>query len=309
MTGSDESLCCDVSILMVGYNSRPFLQAAIGSVERATTRHSYEVRFVNNGTDHSEDMIRDRFPDAAILATRGNIGFGAANNYLAREATGAWLLLLNPDTRLEPSAIDVLLEEAEADRSFAILGGLSMSPAGEPLAMSRLEFPTLSRIFRGAIGKGGAKLPPADAPGVFEVDAVSGGFMLIDRDWWDRLAGFDERFFLYSEELDLCRRMRDLGGKVGLVPAARLMHDIGSGDPASPARMLLSMRGSATFYRKHFSAAYARACLFAHWLSCAGRFVIGSLFAPLNRRWAVAARSMQGVTLRPWSWHRGYGES
>ena len=308
MTATGGSQCCAVSILVVGYNSAQLLECAIGSVSPAIKRHSYEVRFVNNGSDASEDMIRDRFPEVAIFPTRGNIGFGAANNYLAREAKGARLLLLNPDTRLEPSAIDILLDAAEADRSFGILGGLSISPAGEPLVMSRLEFPTLARILRGAIGKGGAPVLPPDAPGIFEVDAVSGAFMLIDRDWWDRLGGFDERFFLYAEELDLCLRLRQLGGKVGLVPAARVMHDVGSGEASTPARVLLSMRGSATFYRKHFSPAYAQACLLAHWLSCAVRFVVGSLLGPFSARWARVGRSMRGVTLRPGSWYVGYSK-
>ena len=306
MTDTEPADCCDVSILVVGYNSRSFVDGCIGSVDKATHRHSFEIRFVNNSTDLSEDLVRSLFPDVAVLPTRGNIGFGAANNYLASEAKGRWLLLLNPDTRLEESAIDRLLDASKGDRSFGILGGLSVSRKGEPLAMSRLEFPTFARSLRGAIGKGGAPLPVPDSSAVLEVEAVSGAFMLIDRHWWNRLGGFDERFFLYAEELDLCWRLRQLGGKVGLVSGARVMHDVGSGEPASPARVLLSMRGSATFYRKHFSATYTGVCLFAHWLSCAGRFVVGSLLGSFDMRWSAAARSMRGVTLRPWSWYKGY---
>ena len=306
MTPSVLQDACDVSILVVGFNSSSFLGSAIGSIGGATLRHSYEVRFVNNGTDDSEDTVLGLFPDVIVLPSIGNIGFGAANNYLARDAKGAWILLLNPDTRLEPFAIDLLLEAVEQDGEFGILGGLSISRAGRPLAMSRLEFPTLRRILFKGIGKGDAPLPPFNAQEVFEADAVSGGFMLITRDWWDRLGGFDERFFLYSEELDLCCRLRQLGGRVGLVAAARVMHDVGSGEPANPSRTLFMMRGSATFYRKHFSAPYAHACLLAHWASCAARFFIGSLLAPFDSGWALKARSMRGVTLRPLSWYRGY---
>ena len=297
---------CDVSILVVGFNSSAFLESAIGSIDRAVSRHSYQVLFVNNGTDRSDEAIVDRFSATTVLPSVGNIGFGAANNYLASEAKGAWILLLNPDTRLEPFAIDLLLEAAESDGSFDILGGLSISPTGKPLAMSRLEFPTLGRILSRAVGKRGPPLPLGDAEEIMKVDAVSGGFMLIRRDRWDDLGGFDEQFFLYSEELDLCHRLRQRGGRVGLVAAARVMHDVGSGAAANPARMLLMKRGSATFYRKHFPAPYAHACLAADWASCAVRFAIGSLLAPFNSRWARTAQSMRGVTLRPQSWYRGY---
>lgn len=295
-----------VSILIVGYNSLAFLPDCFGSIEQAARRHAVEIRFVNNGSDASEDWIACHFADAEVLPTRGNIGFGAANNYLSQAARGDFLLLLNPDTRLEPSAIDHLLEAALANPQFAILGGLAVSPAGVPLASSQLVFPTLGEILRGAIGQGGYEVPDMTSGETCEVDAVSGGFMLINRQSFAQLGGFDARFFLYAEELDLCWRWRKLGGKVALVPAARVMHDVGSGEAASPARLLLSMRGAATFYRKHFAFPLSHICLAAHWLSCALRFVAGTLTGPFSHHGRNLRQAMRDVALKPWTWWAGY---
>jgi len=295
----------EVSILVVGYNSRAHLGDALGSIASSVAGRRCEVLFVNNGTDNSEEFVQDRFPEVRILASNGNVGFGAANNNLARSSQGHFLLLLNPDTRLEPGAVDRLLSVAEAHPEFGIAGGLSTNQNGDALAMSRLVFPSLPSLLRGLLVRGGHPVPQGTGQ-IVEVDAVSGGFLLIRRDVWDALAGFDERFFLYAEELDLCRRWHDLGGKVGLVPAARLAHDVGSGDPGSPSRQLFLMRGNATFYRKHLGPLHAGACLLIHWLSCASRWAIGSLLSPFNPRFAANARSMRDVALRPWRWWMGY---
>jgi N-acetylglucosaminyl-diphospho-decaprenol L-rhamnosyltransferase len=297
-----------VSILVVGYNSQPFLADALDAVPLAAQRSDCEIRFVNNGDDRSEEFVGARYSNAVVLPSHGNIGFGAANNYLAREATGEWLLLLNPDTILEPHAIDIMLDQAKSQPEFGIIGGLSVSRKGDALAMSRLEFPSLGSIFRGAIGLGGGRQLPVSDTKILQVDAVSGCFLLIRRRTWEELGGFDERFFLYAEELDLCRRLHNSGGMVGIAPGARVVHDVGSGNAGAPARLLFSMRGSATYYRKHFSPAYAHACLLLHWLSCAGRYVAGSVLSPFNRRYKALALAlaMREVTLKPWLWYGGY---
>jgi N-acetylglucosaminyl-diphospho-decaprenol L-rhamnosyltransferase len=297
---------CAVSVLVVGYNSRAFLTDAIGAVGPAAQHHSYEIRFVENGSDNSEAMVGELFPHAVILPSQGNIGFGAANNYLAQGAAGDWLLLLNPDTELEPHAIDALLQAAQKNPEFGILGGISISRSGEALPISRLSFPTFGSVLRGAVGLGSVPLPPATAAEIVQVDAVSGGFMLISRKVWDRLGGFDERFFLYAEELDLCRRHGAIGGKVGLVLAARMIHEIGSGDPSAPLRVLYLMRGTATYFWKHYGRAYALACVLVLWLSFVCRLAVGALFQKHNPRCAVWARSMRLVALKPWLWLGGY---
>lgn len=297
-----------ISILIVGYNSADFLAAAVGAIAGASRKQVAEICFVNNGTDNSEDLVRALCPLAVVLESRGNIGFGAANNYLADAASGEWLLLLNPDTQLEAGAIDALLAAAEENPEFAILGGLSVDRQGNPLAMSHLRFPRLRRLVRAIAGRANAPLPPSDSADVLAVEAVSGGFLLIRRSAWEALGGFDEQFFLYCEEVDLCRRHHDAGGRVGMVPAARVMHDVGSGKPLAASRILSSARGSATYYRKHFPVWYARACLFAHWAAYAVRFAVGGLASPFSPRLRALSAAMREVTLKPWLWVTGYGQ-
>ncbi len=306
MTKPATSVACDVSILIVGFRSRAFLAKAIGSIGNAASQVAHEVRFVNNSDDDSEQQVIEQFPSVIVVPSRGNIGFGAGNNYLAQGAKGRFLLMLNPDTVLEPNAVDILAAAAEAAPEFDILGGLSVDQNGQGLAPSRLEFPTLGSILRGIIGQGSLPLPDSQSSAPVPVDSVSGAFLLIRREVWDRLGGFDERFFLYAEELDLCRRLIAQGGKVGIVPQARVLHDISSGEPHSPSRVLYSMRGAATFYRKHFSPPYAFACLLAHWASCFGRFAVGGLLSPFSPRYAAISRGMREVSLCPWLWMRGY---
>ena len=133
--------------------------------------------------------------------------------------------------------------------------------------------------------------------------------MLIARDAWQALGGFDPRFFLYAEELDLCRRAAAGGWRTGLVPGARIFHDVGSGAPRSPARLVLQMRGIATYYRKHLNVLEARLCLLLHWLGCIERLAVAGLRAPFDRRQAMAARAFARVALCPQRWVGGYPAS
>ena len=295
-----------VSVLMVGYNSLAHLDDALSAIPAAAVRWPFEVLFVNNGGDGSEAHLAAAFPEVRVLPTRGNVGFAAGNNYLAREAAGRWLLLLNPDTRLAPGAIDLLVEAAQSDERYKVLGGTSLSPDGTPLPVTQLQLPSFGRLVCKLVGLQAVATALADKGGIVPAEAVSGGFMLIERATWEQLGGLDERYFLYAEELDFCARLRRSGALVGVVPHARMVHDVGSGDAHSPQRLLFSLRGIATYYRKHFSLPYAWACLAVHWLDCVKRYLAGRVLGRSSPRWRAIAASMDDAALRPWRWMGGY---
>ncbi len=237
---------------------------------------------------------------------RGDIGFAAGNNYLARAAKGRWLLLLNPDTRAYPGAIDQLISAGDANPDFKVLGGVTVDRCGTRLEVSELHRPTLGRLIRRLLRI--KPLAKAGGPGngPFAAEAVSGGFMLIDHAAWMALGGLDERFFHYAEELDFCARIADAEGRIGFVPEARVYHDVGSGNSHSPARLLYLLRGTATYYRKHFSAPVACACLLVDWLVCAQQFAGSIVLSPVSRRYRRISSSWRDAALRPWLWLGGY---
>lgn len=296
----------DVSILVVGYNSLPYLETCLGAIPAACQTHRYEVLFVNNGTDGSEAFLRDAFPDVRVLPSRGNVGFAAGNNYLADQAKGTFVLLLNPDTQLYSCAIDILIDTAREQRDLAVVGGITVSANGQPEPLANMEFPTVQTMLRALAGRASRDLvidPQAD---VIPAEAINGGFMMVDRTWWQRLGGMDGSFFLYAEEIDFFKRLKDAGGKVGIVPQSRIFHDIGSGDVNSPTRKFFLATGNAHYLRKHFPPLEAALCIFLYWLVLTGRYVTGRLLGFRGERHRRRARAFAKLALRPWTWVRGY---
>ena len=299
----------DVSILIVGYNSLAYLDDCVSSISSATSGHSYEILFVNNGTDSSEDYLRTHYPFVRVLEARGNVGFAAANNYLAEHSQGRWFLLLNPDTQLYRGALDVLLDAARQHPHYEVLGGITVSKDGEPQTRAAVVLPSLTTIVRGLWGRAGPAHGPDPLSQVVEVDAVNGGFMLVRSDCWAKLGGFDESFFLYAEELDFFKRLKERGGRVGQVSGSRIYHDIGSGEVYAPSRVRFRATGNAHYFHKHFSKPYAYTCVALMWLTMLARHWGGRLLGLKNERYARMSRGFAEVARNPWFWIWGYNSS
>lgn len=297
----------EVSILMVGYNSLAYLEDALASVPDAIEQANFEILFINNGNDGSEQFVAETFAHVQVQPSRGNIGFAAANNALAAAASGEWLLLLNPDTRLYPRAIKRLLEAARCEPDYDILAGVMLDAAGRPQGRARIEFPTLRRILRGLL-PATVSQPVLHEDKVNSAEAVSGGYMMIRKRVWEALDGMDEGFFLYAEELDFCRRAQLSGSQIGIVSDSYIYHDVGSGSVHSPNRVLLKMKGSAHYYHKHFSPAYAAACVASHWLTNAVRWSLSAVLGLASKKYRAIEVAHRQVTLRPWLWVSGYSE-
>ena len=288
----------DVSVLIVGYRSARFLPACLNAIPVALGDLEAELRFIDNGPDNgSAQLVRESCPAAKIIASRGNIGFAAANNLLADGGKGRWLLLLNPDTVPQPGSIARLVAAGDGSPEAAILAGPSFSPCGEELPMSRLAFPSLPGFARMIFGRS----PKSDT-----LDAVSGAFMLVRADVWRALGGMDDSFFLYAEELDFCWRARRAGHAIRFVDDARVVHDVGSGGKRSPRRALYSLRGAAHFYAKHYSPARAWSYRLLHWIAAWARFAPSLLLAPFAARYRERAHTWRAACLTPWRWMRGY---
>jgi GT2 family glycosyltransferase len=250
-----------VSILVVSYNTRRLTLDCLRSVAAETTLPHEVIVLDNASPDGSAAAVAAAFPGLRLIASAENHGFAKANNLAAREARGEYLLLLNPDTLVLDRAVDRLVAFAEATPAAGIWGGRTLGPDGRLNPMSVFGDQTLWSLFCRATGlalafPGSALLNPELYGGwqrdsEREVDAVQGSFLLIRRDLWDRLGGFDLSFVMYGEEADLCRRARALGARPRMTPSATILHYEGQSSARRSDKDILILKARITLARRH----------------------------------------------------------
>jgi N-acetylglucosaminyl-diphospho-decaprenol L-rhamnosyltransferase len=217
----------EVSTIVVTYNALPWLEQALESVpgtERIVVDHG--------STDGTLELMRERFPEATVIEQE-NKGFGAGNNAGMRVASGEWFLLLNSDAWLEPGALDALVAFAEAHPEAAVVGPRLRNPDGT-LQRSVRGFPSVWRIateylFLRKLAPRSRALNAFYAGGFDhdeprEADFLMGSVLLVRRAAVEAVGGFDERYFMFSEETDWCYRFREAGWKVWFFPGAEAVH-------------------------------------------------------------------------------------
>jgi hypothetical protein len=298
-----------VSVIIVSYNSRPLLARCLDSVQRASRQIDAEVIVCDNASDDgSADLVETSFPIATLLRSPSNRGFAAAVNEAARRASGRFLLLLNPDAELRPGAIGALVEMALRRAELGLVGGRTLRADGTLDPRSCWGFPSpwslfcfgtgLSTAFRGSVRFDPESLGRWLRDDERLVDAVSGALLLIDRSLWERLGGFDETYFMYSEDIDLARRALDLGRAAAVAPQAVATHVVGASSTSAGDKMVLVMQGKATYLRQHWSPAGRRfgACML--WLGSALR-ALGEVAAGRHGQWRAVWRARR-------VWRPGY---
>jgi GT2 family glycosyltransferase len=242
-------------VIVVSYNQRDRLLAGLASVPSAGTRL---IVVDNDSDDDSVAAVRERFPHADLVALERNVGFGAAVNRGAARGDAPYILLLNNDARLQPTALIALTSALQAPEVVAA-GPLMLGPDGQcELSINRslsacneARFKLVEALYRDGRGPiaGAVRERMAHSRAV---RSLSGACMLLRRDAFERVGGFDERFFLYAEDVDLCLRLRQGGGKLMYVAQAIVEHDRGASSATDPAATALHYRRSQiAFYRKH----------------------------------------------------------
>lgn len=260
----DKSSHCDLSVMLVSYNTRDITLNALKSFYDHSPQLEYEVIVVDNASsDGSADAIERNFPQAKLFRLDENLGFGAANNYAARFARGRRLLLLNPDTVHLDDATGAVWRFAERSPQRGIWGGRTLFADRKLNPTSCWGDITLWSLFCSATGLTsafrGSSLFNPEGYGSWRrdadrsVDIVTGCFLLIDTDLWRKLEGFDPTFFMYAEETDLCLRARRLGARPAITPDATLIHYGGASEVSGVERIIKVMRGRSTLIRKHWS--------------------------------------------------------
>ncbi len=259
-----------LSIIIVNYNVRYFLEQCLYSVRKACEKTEAELFVVdNNSVDGSVKMLKEKFPEVHIIANHENFGFSKANNQAIREAKGDYILLLNPDTVVEDNTFIKIVKFMDDHPDAGGLGVKMIDGKGNFLPESKRGLPTpdvafykifgLAKFFPKSKIFGKYHLGFLDNDKVHEIDVLSGAFMLVRKSVLDKIGLLDETFFMYGEDIDLSYRIRQAGFKNYYFPDTRIIHYKGESTKKSSINyVLVFYNAMIIFARKHFSHKNAR---------------------------------------------------
>lgn len=260
----------DLSVIIVNYNVKYFLEQCLHSIGKASQNLAVEVFVVdNNSVDGSGRMLREKFPEVRLIENDRNLGFSKANNQAIREARGRYVLLLNPDTVIEEDTLDKCHEFMESHPKAGILGVKMIDGKGRFLPESKRALPRpmvafykmfgLSALFPRSRIFGKYHLGHLDKNRTSEVEVLPGAFMLIRRSALDVTGLLDEDFFMYGEDIDLSYRMTKAGFRNFYYPGTTIIHYKGESTRKGSLNYVLTFyRAMIIFARKHFSQKMAR---------------------------------------------------
>jgi GT2 family glycosyltransferase len=259
----------DLSVVIVNWNTREFLSRCLRSVYDTTLDLDFEVIVVDNGsTDGSQEMVQQEFPGVGLIVNTENKGFAKANNQAIRRSRGGYVLLLNSDAFVRENAIEHAIAFMDGHPEAGMAGCKLLFEDGR-LQPSCYAFPTLFTEFLIAVGLdrlfprsrlfGKYGMTYWDFDDIREVDVILGAFMLVRATAIDEVGLMDERYFMYSEEVDWCYRFREKGWKIYFYPHVEAVHLGGGSTRRVRAEMLIRLYGSRIeFFRKHHGRLSAR---------------------------------------------------
>ena len=240
-----------LSIIIVNFNTKDLLKKCLESIKLS---FNYEIIVVDNdSTDGSVQAINSlKFKNLKIIVNKNNLGFAKAVNQGIKIARGEKILLLNSDIVAKPDSINKLFEFAENHPQIGIVGGCLLNPDGS-IQGSCFHLPTLLKVMKEFWFKGPSVLskyaPLGDKP--VEVEAVVGAVFLIPKKIVEKIGLLDERYFMYFEDLDYCRRVGQSGFKIYYLPTAEFIHAHGSSGKDMPGKThQWLVESSKIYYRK-----------------------------------------------------------
>ena len=279
-----------VDVIVVSFNTRELLRACLESVQSAAQEIPEVACYVVDNASHdgSPNMVRGSFPKVTLIALDENIGFGPANNRGMRAGRGEYLLFLNSDAELLPGALTTLVAALDKAPTSVAAGPRLEYPDGR-FQQSCRRFPSLLRSFWNTSGLQ-ARFPNRFRPlhswlseeehaAARTVDMVSGACFLIRRSYMESIGGFDEKLFLYEEEMDVMLPARRRGLEIRYCPAARVIHHHGasSGEQQASDLSLYHLYKSKYYaFRKHYGA-------FIAWLTYLSDYGVFQLSIQRNR--------------------------
>ncbi|MDT0166887.1 glycosyltransferase family 2 protein [Actinotalea sp. AC32] len=253
----------DVSVVLVTYNAGEYVRECLETLlADGGPRVRHEVIALDNASDPPlAPLLREYLDEDHVVTLPENVGFGRACNEGVRRARGRHVLLLNPDAEVRPGTVEALVRAADAEPRAGIVGGRLVtrdggtdpqSCWGAPTLWSTVCFATgLSTVFARSRLFDPESLGRWQRDSVRDVDIVTGCLFLMPRALWDEVGGFDPDYFMYGEDADLSRRVRDRGRRVWITPDAVALHEGGASSSSSARKAVMLMQGKVTYVRKH----------------------------------------------------------
>lgn len=241
-----------LSVVIITYNSEEFIEECVDSVIKFLPNDSEVVAFDNASEDRTVEILKKFVPKIKLFESDKNLGFGKGNNRASEMCEGEYLFFLNPDTSLYEYVFEKLVNYYQKTPDAGIVSPKLITPNGE-VQKSVIKFPTVSGafsdLFLGTHGEYFPYAPESHEP--VEVDCVFGAAMLISRDLFKKISGFDEKFFMYYEDIDLCRRIIELGLKIIYYPMVEIKHIVGGTKSKNKYRLNLE---SSIKYNGYFKS-------------------------------------------------------
>ena len=256
----------DLSIIIVNYNVKEFLLNLLESIHNAVKDLNVEIIVVdNNSHDGSISSVNQKFPEVITISNKENVGFGKANNQGLEISKGKYILLINPDTLVREDTLIKTIDFLKNNEDAGLVGCKVLNPDGTIQLACRRSFPGpwvsftkvtgLSTIFPKSKLFARYNLTYKDENESYEVDAVSGSFMMLSRKTYEKTGGFDTDFFMYGEDLDLCYRVQKEGMKVYYFSNTEIIHYKGESTKRSTIdETKIFYKAMHQFVRKHFSS-------------------------------------------------------
>jgi len=259
-----------LSIIIVNYNVKHFLEQCLYSVRKAAKNMAVEVWVVdNNSVDDSVEMLKEKFPEVKLIENKKNTGFSVANNQAIKQSTGEYVLLLNPDTIVEEETFTKTIAFMDENPDAGALGVKMIDGTGHFLAESKRALPTpevafykifgLSFLFPKSKKFGKYHLTYLSQDEINKVDVLAGAFMLIRKVALDKTGLLDETFFMYGEDIDISYRITQAGYSNYYFPQTRIIHYKGESTKKSSVNyVIVFYNAMRIFAQKHFSNKNAR---------------------------------------------------
>lgn len=263
----------DASVIIVSYNTAHLIADCLASVE-ASPGAEKEIFVVDNASaDNCIELIAANFPAVKLIVNKENRGFGPANNQALKDCRGRYVVFLNPDATVEPDTLHKAISYMDKHQKIGLAGARILNPDGSLQPSVSYKYP-------------GEKFAADEIAGLQgNIACVLGAFMIARKSLLDDLQGFDEDFFLYGEDQDLCWRIRKRGFSIGYVEEAKVFHLGGQSEmETAPVELFTKkLKAEYLFYQKHYTAKTIERIKKAQKMKARYRLITLNLISPFVR--------------------------
>jgi GT2 family glycosyltransferase len=302
----------DISVVIVAWNAKRYLELCLESLAEAPPRRSMEVLVIDNASeDDSVEMTEARFPWVKLIKSKENLGFAKGNNVVIRQCQGRYIALVNPDVIVFPGCLDTLADFLDQNPKVGNVGPRVFNPDMTQQSTCR-RFPTLwnnfcsatrlESIFKGSPFFAGEHMFYFGYDRTVTVDVIVGCFSMIRREAFDDVGLLDEGLFMYGDDVDWCRRAWNAGWQVAFCPDARAIHDRGKTTAPFPVRFAVAQQRSVLrYWTKHhtfWGVLGIRSITFLHHLLRRVMATLSSLAHSQTRPQNEVRKQVSGACLR-----------